>query len=153
MPPLPQCEAWSEREVLNAEKEALGFYVTGHPLEQYAERMQGLVDTTTKELLAANTRADVTLGGMVTAVRQLRTRKGDAMAVIELEDTEGRAEVVIFPQGLRSLLPRSRARRGSAGTRQAGIERGNAAHDRLGDHLAEPRRAPSHARLGAPGAS
>lgn len=101
MPPLPDCESWSEREVLNAEKEALGFYVTGHPLQRYEDEIERLADTNTRELGTASSRTEVTLGGMISSIRSLKTRKGEAMAVLQIEDAEGQAEVVVFPKAYR----------------------------------------------------
>ncbi len=97
LPPLPECEPWSERAVLQAEREALGFYVTGHPLERYGEQIERYADTATSGLATARSGREVTVAGMVVSVRDLRTRRGEPMAVVTIEDREGQAEVVLFP--------------------------------------------------------
>ncbi len=98
MPRLPDCDAWSDRQVLNAEKEALGFYVTGHPLQRHADKLRHLADTTTADLASAREPTEVAVGGLIVSVRNLKTRKGDPMAVLVIEDLFGHAEVVVFPK-------------------------------------------------------
>ncbi len=102
MPPLPDCESWSERHVLAAEKEALGFYVTGHPLERHAADVAHLADVNTQQLAKRTSSAEVTVAGMITGIRALKTRKGEPMAVLQMEDIEGQAEVVVFPKVYRA---------------------------------------------------
>jgi len=96
--PLPAPpERWSEREVLNAERESLGYYVTGHPLQRYAADMEEHADATTRELGQGRKGREVTIAGLANSIRSLTTRKGERMAVIQVEDMEGQAEVVVFP--------------------------------------------------------
>ena len=96
--PLPAPpEPWSEREVLNSERESLGYYVTGHPLQRYAVDMEQHADTTTRELAQGRSGREVTIAGLANSIRGLTTRKGERMAVVQLEDMEGQAEVVVFP--------------------------------------------------------
>ena len=98
----PECEPLSERQVLAGEKEALGFYITGHPLRRFGDQLRRLANTTTKQLTTLKNDQQASLAGVVACVRDLKTRKGDRMAVIEVEDLEGRAEVVVFPDLFRS---------------------------------------------------
>jgi len=100
--PVPDCPPWSDRDLLAAEKQSLGFFVTGHPLERYAEQVATLADTTTAQLVQASSRAEVALGAMITSIRDLKTKAGDAMAVLQVEDIEGQAEIVVFPKTYRS---------------------------------------------------
>ncbi len=96
--PLPAPpEPWSERDVLNAERESLGYYVTGHPLQRHAADMEQHADTTTQQLGQGRTGREVTIAGLANSIRGLTTRKGERMAVVQVEDMEGQAEVVIFP--------------------------------------------------------
>ncbi len=96
--PLPAPpEPWSERDVLNAERESLGYYVTGHPLQRYAVDLEQLADATTRELGQGGAGREVAIGGLANSIRSLTTRKGERMAVIQIEDMEGQAEVVLFP--------------------------------------------------------
>ncbi len=96
--PLPAPpERWSERDVLNAERESLGYYVTGHPLQRHAADMEQYADTTTRQLGQGRTGREVHIAGLANSIRSLTTRKGERMAVVQVEDMEGHAEVVIFP--------------------------------------------------------
>jgi DNA polymerase-3 subunit alpha len=112
---LPEAPAWSDIELLNAEKDAVGLYWTGHPIDAHAadlrefgartiadlqgEREEGASDETASSP-ATSTRAgeDVMVGGIVSGCRPLKTRKGDPMAVFTLEDPDGSLEVVAFPE-------------------------------------------------------
>jgi DNA polymerase-3 subunit alpha len=93
---LPDSPAWSEAQQLAGEKEALGLYMSGHPLDRHAEELKTfgarrVADLTTSE-------ADVWVGGIVSALRPLKTKKGDRMAVFMLDDVGGNVEVVVFPE-------------------------------------------------------
>jgi DNA polymerase-3 subunit alpha len=75
----------------------LGFYVTGHPLGSYAAALRRFADTTGATTEGKEGR-EVRVGGLVTALRELRTRKGDLMAFGTLEDLEGAFDLTIFPE-------------------------------------------------------
>ncbi|MDE3154803.1 MAG: DNA polymerase III subunit alpha [Acidobacteriota bacterium] len=109
---LPDVPAWSEADQLAAEKESLGLYWSGHPIDRYASELQAFGAKTTVELAGAEPaartetwgpggrkplEADTAIGGIVAGLRQLKTRKGDRMAVFTLEDAGGGVEVVVFP--------------------------------------------------------
>jgi len=88
---------WEQREKLQREKEALGFYITGHPLEEY-KREAGLFTTHTVEgVLNLKEKAEVKAAGVIENLKMKRTKKGDMMAILDLEDQTGSIEVVIFP--------------------------------------------------------
>jgi DNA polymerase III subunit alpha len=94
--PLPDALPWSEAQQLAFEKEALGLYMSGHPLERFAEELKmfggrRIGDLTTSE-------ADIWVGGIVSGIRALKTKKGDRMAVFMLDDIAGSIEVVVFPE-------------------------------------------------------
>ncbi len=93
---LPDAAAWTEMQQLAGEKESLGLYMSGHPLDRFADDLKlfgarRLAELTTSE-------ADVWLGGIVSALRPLKTKKGDRMAVFMLDDVAGNLEVVVFPE-------------------------------------------------------
>lgn len=89
---------WEEAEFLAYEKEALGFYITGHPLAQYGKRLRGLVTHTMDQLeTGSSAEMEIRLAGIISSVRQLKTRRGERMATFVLEDMTGRVELVIFP--------------------------------------------------------
>ena len=106
LPSLPATgvAAWTEREILAAEKESLGFYITGHPLERHREQLRQFANATTATLARMNSAQEVTLGAIITGIRDLKTRKGERMAVLQVEDLEGSAEVVVFPDAYRACF-------------------------------------------------
>ena len=85
-------------ERLMREKEQLGFYVSGHPLEEYSDIIGNYTSASTQTLVEHRIDSEVDVAGMITEVKNITTRKGDSMAVIGLEDLEGAIEVVIFPE-------------------------------------------------------
>ncbi len=99
--PLPDVPAWSDRERLAGEKEALGFYLSGHPLDAHRVRL----DETTSHRVGSLEGAvgEVVVGGQIVALKRRRTKSGDMMAVFDLEDTTGSAECVVFPKLYRDI--------------------------------------------------
>lgn len=93
---LPDCAALTETQALTFEKEALGLYMSGHPLQRYAE----VITASRARTISALTQSepDVMAAGIVSGVRQLKTKRGDRMAAFNLEDEAGKAEVVVFPE-------------------------------------------------------
>lgn len=100
---FPQVPAWSEKELLAYEKEVLGFYVTSNPLSKYAQQIEDY-STTHTDRLAEFEGKDIILGGMITKIRHTITKSGAKagakMAIVELEDLQGKCEVVLFPKVL-----------------------------------------------------
>jgi DNA polymerase-3 subunit alpha len=94
--PLADAAPWNEIQQLAGEKEALGFYMSGHPLERFAPEMKIFGARRVAELTASE--ADVWTGGIVSGLRPLKTKKGDRMAVFMLDDVGGNVEVVVFPE-------------------------------------------------------
>jgi DNA polymerase-3 subunit alpha len=94
---LDAAEGWPEGLKLKHEKETLGFYITGHPLRKYAHEVKTYGNATTAVLSEKPSGFDIAIGGLVSSSRVMRTKKGDQMAVIQLEDWEGIVEVLIFP--------------------------------------------------------
>ena len=96
---LPDVLPWTEAEQLACEKEALGFYLSGHPIDRFRDDLAraGVRAITT----LAHSAASVRIGGIITAIRHLRTKKGDPMAVATVEDWGGRIEAVVFPEAFR----------------------------------------------------
>ena len=97
-PPLPEVREWPKAELLAYEKETLGFYLSGHPLQDEAPRIRGLVSHTTTGLGEIRQPCKATLAGIVSALKRRRTKKGDAMAVFNLADLDGAVEVIVFPE-------------------------------------------------------
>ena len=141
--PLPDVPAWSEIDQLNFEKEALGLYWSGHPIDRWADDLKEYGSKTTKDLIvkkesaevpqpqddgedvavpaaavpaangagqaagpAGNGRPlaeDISIGGIVSGLRPLKTRKGDRMCVFMLDDAYGSIEVVVFPEAFKQF--------------------------------------------------
>jgi DNA polymerase-3 subunit alpha len=93
---LPDAAPWTEAQQLAFEKEALGLYMSGHPLERFAEELKTFGARRVGELTASE--ADIWVGGIVSGLRPLKTKKGDRMAVFMLDDIAGNVEVVVFPE-------------------------------------------------------
>jgi DNA polymerase-3 subunit alpha len=87
---------WSETEALAFEKESLGLYMSGHPLQRYADVLAAAGIRRLAELTQSE--ADCSLAGIVTGLRPLKTKRGDRMAVCMLEDEAAKVEAVIFPE-------------------------------------------------------
>jgi DNA polymerase-3 subunit alpha len=100
---LPDAPEWSEAERLAGEKEVLGFYVTGHPLEKYAARLATLTRHDTSSVEEMGNDAPVTLAGILRALRVKPSKKGDLWASAQLEDLRGAAELLVFPQAYQQL--------------------------------------------------
>jgi DNA polymerase-3 subunit alpha len=88
---------WTDRERLQHEKELLGFYVTGHPLGAVAPLLARYTDVRATAVEGKDGR-DVRAGGLLTELRETRTRSGQAMAFGKLEDLEGAFDLVFFSE-------------------------------------------------------
>ncbi len=104
---LPNVPEWEESERLANEKEILGFWITGHPLEKYQDKIEDLHAIKTSDVLAmkrsTNKGEDIFVAGLITGVRVAKTRKGDMMAGLVLEDMHGRVEAAVFPEAYKRL--------------------------------------------------
>jgi DNA polymerase-3 subunit alpha len=96
-PEFPDVEE-DQRRSLEWEKEALGLYVSDHPLRPVLHKLKKHTDTTVSDLEGCRDGTIVWVGGLATSVRANTTRKGDMMAVLQLDDTRGFAEVMVFPR-------------------------------------------------------
>ena len=103
-PMLGHTAPWPEPQMLAFEKQVLGFYVTSNPLSHYAEAVSLYSTLNTSQLEHAASDRDVVIGGMIAKIRYHITKKGrnagSKMAVFVLEDLQGQAEVVMFPETL-----------------------------------------------------
>ncbi len=94
----PSPSTWSRRERLVHEREALGFYITGHPLNDYAAEMELFANATSSRIPALMSGTEVRIGGIIGSMRQKTTKQGKKMAYLQFEDLEGVLEVVVFPE-------------------------------------------------------
>ncbi len=97
-PQLAELAEWDRNELLTGEKEVLGFYVTGHPLQEHRDLLERFSHTPVAGLGDQHRGRPVRLGGLVTGVSTQRTRRGDLMARGRLEDLDGTLGVVFFPK-------------------------------------------------------
>ncbi|MCA1814975.1 MAG: DNA polymerase III subunit alpha [Acidobacteria bacterium] len=97
--PASQAPAWSHRELLANEKAAVGFYVSGHPLEDYAEKIGQLNCTPLGELSDVEPNSRVRVAGVVSDYTVRTTKKGDPYAFFRLEDASGAGiKCVLWPE-------------------------------------------------------
>ena len=98
---LSDVPRWSEGERLAFEKESLGFYLSGHPIERYKAEMQEFASGSLGHLIKVKQPGDVTVMGLMSGLRLLKTKKGDRMAACQIDDFEGSVEALIFPEAYR----------------------------------------------------
>ncbi len=96
-PVLPDIPEWSEKQRLTFEKEALGFYVTGHPLSNYRDQLARYANADSVGIREMKDKAHVIIGGTITTVNRKRTKKDLLMADISIEDIYGPLRVIVFP--------------------------------------------------------
>jgi DNA polymerase-3 subunit alpha len=104
---LPDTPDWDEHTRLAAEKEILGFFITGHPLEKYRDKLQNLRALSTSDIAAVKSSTgkdeNITTAGIITGIKVLKSKKGDFYAQGTLEDMEGSVEMIVFPEAYRKL--------------------------------------------------
>ncbi len=93
----PEIDEWAEKEKLRKEKEMLGFYITGHPLADYSKLVKHIVTCSIQKLPGQKDKSQVKIAGAIESIQIKRTRKGDRMAILKVEDLTGSTEVVVFP--------------------------------------------------------
>jgi DNA polymerase-3 subunit alpha len=94
----PNAKGWTSSEMLAAEKGALGFYITGHPLERYLETLQNMKAVRSSELPELTSGVRVTTGGIIGDLQIRTTKKGDKFALLRLEDEAGGTKCVLWPE-------------------------------------------------------
>jgi DNA polymerase-3 subunit alpha len=86
---------WTAKETLAGEKETLGLWITGHPFDEYERELRQIAPTRIADLRADGSRTQV-ITGLVVAMRTMKTRRGDTMAILGIDDRSGRIEVTLF---------------------------------------------------------
>lgn len=103
---IPQVDEYGKGDLLAFEKEVLGIYISGHPLEEYEEQWRNGITHVTSDFLAAEEGEEpkvrdgerAIIGGMITSKTTKATKNNKMMAFITVEDLVGTAEVIIFPK-------------------------------------------------------
>jgi DNA polymerase-3 subunit alpha len=101
-PPIPpeveQMPEWDESLSLSYEKDALGLYITGHPLAKFGKQLKRLVSRPISQLdEEKDFNSEIRVAGIISSLKPLKTRNAERMATFILEDLSGRIEVVVFP--------------------------------------------------------
>ncbi len=104
-PEPPDIPEWLMEKRLAFEKETLGFYVSGHPLDRYAKEVSRFSTKSIADLISDGKSVECRVGGIVTDFRKRRTKKGDMMALFALEDLTGAVETVVFPNAYLKFEP------------------------------------------------
>ncbi|MFO7910182.1 MAG: DNA polymerase III subunit alpha, partial [Halomonas sp.] len=89
-----QVREWTDRERLAGEKDTLGLYLTGHPIDEYERELKRFVSTRIVDLSAS--REPQRVAGLVVGVRTMKSKRGDTMAFVTLDDRTGRIEASLF---------------------------------------------------------
>lgn len=97
-PPLPDVPDWDSRMRLQFEKESLGFFISGHPLDFYSEQIRSVCTADTQSVKDKREGAEVVLCGLFSIIKEITTKRGERMAFLNLEDRQGTIEVVAFAE-------------------------------------------------------
>ncbi len=97
LPDFSGLDEWDEKEKLRREKDALGFYITGHPLDRFKYEVGRFATCPIQQLPGVKDKSIVSIAGVVGDLKIKRTKRGDKMAVINLEDPSGSVDVILFP--------------------------------------------------------
>jgi DNA polymerase III subunit alpha len=126
-PPIPS-EEYDQAELLQIEKEAIGLFISAHPLKEVREALRVAVDAPLASLADRKDGDWVTAGGIITAAKKIRTKKGDPMMFATLDDLEGSIEVLIFGKALAEY-------EGALGVDEVVLVRGRVDHGDKGTSL------------------
>jgi len=88
---------WNDKQRLAAEKESLGYYICGHPIERYRPELQHFITANNHEFQPQASQTAI-LAGQIVAIRVMNTKKGDRMAFVTLDDNTGKVEFAVFPE-------------------------------------------------------
>jgi DNA polymerase-3 subunit alpha len=95
---MPDIEEWDDRKKLAFEKETVGFYITGHPLDDAVREISTVVDSTIQNLKDWGNDQPVRVGGLIRSCKKLKSKRGDPMAFLTLEDIVDSVEIIVFPE-------------------------------------------------------
>ncbi|MGI8557043.1 MAG: DNA polymerase III subunit alpha [Solirubrobacteraceae bacterium] len=101
-PPIPNVE-FDQHELLAVEKEAIGVFISAHPLKEVRDALSAAVDCPLKGVAERGDKDWVTVGGIITQARKIRTRSGTDMMFATLDDLEGQIELIVFGGSLEKL--------------------------------------------------
>jgi DNA polymerase-3 subunit alpha len=93
---LPETEEWEHGQVLIYEKETIGFYITGHPLLRFADKLKLITDADSERISEMRDKDTVTVAGIVSHKREIATKRKDTMAYVTIEDLKGSYTGIVF---------------------------------------------------------
>jgi len=96
LPVMPDIDEWDERQKLAFEKESLGFYLSGHPLTRYEDLLNKFTTADALSIKESPDGAAVRIGGLVRGMKTIKTKKGELMGFVTIEDMNGALEVIVF---------------------------------------------------------
>jgi DNA polymerase-3 subunit alpha len=102
-PALPNVPEWTDKEKLAGEKELLGFWVTGHPLDRYRDKIAELATHDTGSLEGLTKNAEVALCGVLSGITKKRNREGKPWVALTIEDTQGSVDGMVFASNYERL--------------------------------------------------
>ncbi len=94
--PSGNTDEWPYLEFLSYEKEALGFSLSGHPLDKYKDDIEKFCDASVLDVLTGKKTGKVTIAGIITRLRTITDRRGREMCFLSIEDDSGEVEVIVF---------------------------------------------------------
>jgi len=95
-PTLSEINEWTENQLLSYEKESLGFYITGHPLNRHEALLTKFANANAVTIREIGDGAAVRIGGIIRQIKVIKTKRGDLMAFVTIEDMHGSVEATIF---------------------------------------------------------
>ncbi len=104
-PPLPAIREWEQSQLLANEKDSLGFYISGHPLSGYEDILEKFTSADTLTIQEIADKTAIRIGGLVRGVKVIRTKKGEPMAFVTLEDMHGTVEITVFSSLYAEIVP------------------------------------------------
>ncbi len=93
---IPNLPEWDRKELLSIEKETLGFYISGHPLHGYADKLKLVTNANSSTLSLKRDKDTITIAGVISSFAERLTRKKDVMCNVVLEDLEGSANIIFW---------------------------------------------------------
>lgn len=104
MPALPEIDEMDRGDLLRSERELLGVYLTGHPLDACMEEIGRISNITTKSMKEQESLIGLRMLGLISYVKLKMTKRGDRMAIIGFEDLHGTCEIVVYPELYQSSI-------------------------------------------------
>ena len=93
---IPHLPEWDRKELLSIEKETLGFYITGHPLHGYADKLNLIANANSTTLNTKRDKDTITIAGIISSLTERLTRKKDVMCNVVLEDLQGSVSIIFW---------------------------------------------------------